>query len=204
MQRHITTLEIHKKRYGDLLISILFLYLLSLMIFHSPVIASSKGTTPDDLARVDDARDIYQTNCAACHGFDGSPIMAGVPNFSRNERLDMSDQELLSSISNGKASTTGGVAMPPWKGILDENEMAITLQFVRVIKGDAVFQDNCLSCHNEGVPAVPEAIRKIKSKLDAHQGPFNLCKGTDTDGSMERQNIIDAINFLIGITKNDS
>ncbi len=151
---------------------------------------------------MDDARDLYQASCAACHGFDGTPIMPGIPNFSRGERLEKSDQELLASVQNGQQSESGGVAMPPWKGTLSDEEMLGVLNYIRVINGDPVFQDNCLSCHDSSVPPVAESIPKTMEKLNKYQGPFNLCKGTDTDNTMERQDIISVIRFLAGVSKN--
>ncbi len=164
--------------------------------------ATNTGILAEDIARIDDARDIYQSNCAACHGFDGVPIMGGVPNLGKNERMQKADQELIASIKNGKTPESGGVAMPPWDGVLSDEEMQNVLDYVRVINGDSVFQDSCMSCHESSVPPVAESIPKTVEKLHSHQGPFNLCKGTDTDNAMEREDIIKVIQFLAGVTKN--
>ncbi len=178
------------------------LLLAGLMNWQQQAVASNTGISAEDIARIDDARDLYQSNCAACHGFDGVPIMAGVPNFGKNERMEKTDQELLASIKNGKIPESGGVAMPPWNAVLSEEEMAAVLTYVRVINGDPVFQDNCLSCHESSVPPVAASIPKTAENLSSHQGPFNLCKGTDTDNSMEREDIIKVIQFLAGVSRN--
>ncbi len=164
--------------------------------------AANTGISVEDIAAVDDARDIYLSNCASCHGFDGSPILAGVPNFTKWERLEKDDSELFISVRDGRPSESGGVPMPAWKGILSEEEVKSVITYLRVIQGDAVFQDNCLSCHDSGVPPIAETIPKSVNLLKLHEGPFNLCQGTDTDNSMEREDIISVIGFLVGVTKN--
>lgn len=186
---------------SDVLASLLS-FLFVTLVCQGQALAANTGITLEDIARMDDARDIYQTNCAACHGFDGIPMMPGIPNFSTGERLEKGDQKLLVSMQNGKESESGGIAMPPWQGTLDDEEIQAVLAYIRIIKGDLVFQDNCMSCHGSSVPPVAESIPDTMDKLNTHQGPFNLCKGTDTDNMIEREEIISVIQFLDGVSKN--
>ena len=187
--------------FSKILVSI-FSFSLIWIILQGQTLAANTGISAKDIARIDDARDLYQSSCAACHGFDGIPIMPGVPNFSNGDRLEKADLELLTSLQNGKESETGGIAMPPWKGALSDEEMLAVINYIRVIKGDLVFQDNCMSCHDSSVPPVAESIPKTVAKLNLHQGPFNLCAGTDTDNTVERQDIINVIRFLAGVSQN--
>jgi cytochrome c553 len=187
--------------YSKRLVSIFSFSLVSI-ILQGQTLAANTGISAEDIARIDDARDLYQSNCAACHGFDGIPIMPGVPNFSNGERLEKADQELLGSLEDGKESESGGMPMPPWKGILSDGEMLAVLDYIRVINGDPVFQDNCMSCHDSSVPPVAESIPKTSAELNSHQGAFNLCTGTDTDNMVERQDIISVIQFLAGVSQN--
>jgi mono/diheme cytochrome c family protein len=187
--------------YSKRLVSIFSFSLVSI-ILQGQALAANTGISAEDIARIDDARDLYQSSCAACHGFDGIPIMPGIPNFSNGERLEKADRELLVIVQDGKESETGGIAMPPWKGALNDEEILGVLNYIRVINGDPVFQDNCMSCHDNSVPPVAESIPRTVGKLNMHQGPFNLCKGTDTDNTMERQDIISVIQFLVGVSKN--
>lgn len=69
---------------------------------------------------------VYEGYCAACHGFDGIPIMPDTPNFAKAEKMEASDEELLNSIVNGK-----GDVMPPWLGILTEEQCAQVLAYIR-------------------------------------------------------------------------
>ena len=185
----------------DLLASILS-FLFVTLACQGQVLAANTGITAEDIARMDDARDIYQANCAACHGFDGIPMMPGIPNFSAGERMEKADQELFTSVQNGKESESGGIPMPPWQGALSEEEILAVLNYIRVVKGDLVFQDVCTSCHGSTMPPMAESIPLTMEKLNQHQGPFNLCKGTDTDNMVEREDVISVIQFLAGVSKN--
>lgn len=71
-------------------------------------------------------KDIYDSYCGPCHGFNGSPLLPHTPDFSVGERMEKSDSELLESIRAGK-----GKAMPAWLGILSEKECEEVLQFIR-------------------------------------------------------------------------
>jgi mono/diheme cytochrome c family protein len=185
---------------NDLVVSILS-FLFITLAGQGQTLAANTDITAEDIIRMDDARDIYQTNCAACHGFDGIPMMPGIPNFSAGDRLEKPDQELFASVQNGKEPESGGVPMPPWQGTLSEEEILTVLNYIRVIKGDLVFQDVCMSCHGATVPAMAESIPQAMDNLKQHEGPFNLCKGTDTDNMIEREDIISVIQFLAGVPK---
>ncbi len=72
-----------------------------------------------------EAQELYEDNCAMCHGYDGVPIMPGAPNFIKGERLEKNDTELLTSIRDGKG------AMPPWAGALSDAEQQAALRYAR-------------------------------------------------------------------------
>lgn len=71
--------------------------------------------------------ELFEENCAGCHGEDGMPLLPGTPDFSKGERLEKTDDELLESIGSGLN------VMPPWDGILSEKEMKNCLGFIRSI-----------------------------------------------------------------------
>ena len=74
-------------------------------------------------------KQLYEKNCAACHGKDGKGIMPKMPDFSMGERMDRSDKHLLASISGG----VKGTAMPAWKGKLNDVDMSNVLCYVKSI-----------------------------------------------------------------------
>ncbi len=79
-------------------------------------------------ANADSAKgaELFEENCVACHGESGVPNLPGAPDFSKGERLEKTDVELLKSINAG----LNGV-MPPWNGILSENEMKSCLDHLK-------------------------------------------------------------------------
>ena len=77
-------------------------------------------------------RDTYEEFCGACHGYDGVPLLPGAPAFSKGERLEKPDAELLRSIGEGK-----GDLMPPWKDILSAEERVAILRYVRGMAGSS-------------------------------------------------------------------
>lgn len=74
-------------------------------------------------------KQVYEKNCAACHGKDGKGIIPKMPDFSKGERMDKSDKHLISSISSG----VKGTAMPAWKGKLNDADMSNVLCYVKTI-----------------------------------------------------------------------
>lgn len=62
-------------------------------------------------------KNIYEKNCAACHGINGKGGLPGVPDFTaKNGRLLKSDSELLSNIITGFQSAGSLMPMPPRGG----------------------------------------------------------------------------------------
>jgi cytochrome c5 len=70
---------------------------------------------------------LFEDYCAACHGDDGAALLPGTPSFARGERLEKSDEELLKSIAKGLK------VMPPWEGILTDEEMEECLEHARLL-----------------------------------------------------------------------
>jgi len=80
---------------------------------------------------------VYTTYCASCHQADGSGVAAGramAGSFVGPEsRLGQSDDVLLGSIRDGKTGVIG--AMPPWKGVLTDQQQRDALAYVRATYG---------------------------------------------------------------------
>lgn len=77
-------------------------------------------------ANADSGKELYELNCSACHGVSGEAVLPGSPSFSKGERLEKSDADLLKSISAGLKAV-----MPPWQGILTDDEMKSTVAHIR-------------------------------------------------------------------------
>jgi len=70
-------------------------------------------------------RILYENRCAGCHGPDGLPQVAAMPNFKMGEGLMKSDQQLMAFIKKGKG------VMPGFNGILTDTEIRDILAHVR-------------------------------------------------------------------------
>ncbi len=159
------------------------------------VSAKDGAVSPVDLDALNVARDIYQANCAMCHGFDGIPMMSGAPNFANGERLEETDNQLLESIRKGKGT------MPSWAKILDEQERAAVLAYTRMILADGLFLEHCESCHSLNIPVLADTIPKSREKLNNHAGPWELCTNYPVEQMMAREDIITLIRFLRDVAR---
>lgn len=70
-------------------------------------------------------QELFETNCAVCHGTDGTAVLPNAPHFAKGERLEKTDAQLLASVSEGLN------VMPPWKGVLSDEEIREILTYVR-------------------------------------------------------------------------
>lgn len=70
---------------------------------------------------------LYATHCAACHGGNGTPVLAGAPNFRRMDSLMRPDLQLLAAIRSGKG------AMPGYLGVLRDREILDVVAFLRTL-----------------------------------------------------------------------
>jgi mono/diheme cytochrome c family protein len=70
-------------------------------------------------------RPLYDTRCAGCHGPEGIPQVAGIPNFKMGEKLMQPDQQILRFVKKGKG------VMPGFKGILTDGEITDIIAHIR-------------------------------------------------------------------------
>jgi cytochrome c oxidase cbb3-type subunit 3 len=77
---------------------------------------------------------IFQRNCAFCHGADGTgrnwigSFLDAHPRDLTGARVaSLSDEQLVSAISNGIVGTT----MPAWKSVLTEQQISAVVAYVR-------------------------------------------------------------------------
>ena len=70
-------------------------------------------------------RAIYGGQCAGCHGVNGLPQVAEIPNFTMGQGLMKSDRELMETIKKGKG------IMPAFQGVLSDEEILDVLAHIR-------------------------------------------------------------------------
>ena len=76
----------------------------------------------------DPTRELFQRNCAACHGHEGEGRQIGtltVPSLREGRAATDTDARLLTQIHDG------GNGMPPFKYSLTDEQIADLLRFVR-------------------------------------------------------------------------
>ena len=78
------------------------------------------------------AADLFQQNCARCHGTDGrGQREAGTPDFtSQSIQSGLSDKQIVDTIRNGKPGR-----MPAWAGKLSDAQIAELATYVRSFAG---------------------------------------------------------------------
>lgn len=79
-------------------------------------------------------KEIYDSNCLACHGADGKGNLPGVPDFTDPRgRLSKSDAVLLDNIINGFQSPDGFMPMPArgGNGALSNPDMSAVLDYIK-------------------------------------------------------------------------
>lgn len=72
-------------------------------------------------------RGIYTERCSGCHGPNGKPDIAEVPNFSVGEGMMKSDSALMVTIKKGKA------VMPAFEGVLTDDQILDVISYVRTL-----------------------------------------------------------------------
>jgi len=165
-----------------------------LVLAAGPVRAEQQGISFGTLERLHSAKMLYQDNCAACHGYDGIPLLPGAANFLVGEKLDKSDGELLQIIN------LGGEEMPPWEDILTDSEQQQVLSYVRVLAGDQVYEARCLACHESEAPKIMGAAKQ--TAVPADESPAGeFCSGSDVEADMTNGQFADIVKFIGQIYK---
>jgi cytochrome c6 len=72
-------------------------------------------------------RGIYMDRCSGCHGQNGKPDIAEVPNFSVGEGMMKPDNELMATIKQGKA------VMPGFEGVLTDDQIFDVISYIRTL-----------------------------------------------------------------------
>ena len=94
------------------------------------MIAAAASVVPLEAHAIDLMRGqrIYNTHCSVCHGLNGVPVIQQAPSFSSKERLMQPDAVLVQSVKMGKT------VMPPFMGILKDDEILDALQYARMLR----------------------------------------------------------------------
>ena len=168
----------------------MYLLLFAVLSPGSGANAQSGEISVQDMQRHEAIRETFDDNCAACHGYDGVPMLPGTPNFVAGERLERSDEELLTTIAQGKD------LMPPWEDEFTVEQRKQLLNYIRGFAGELVFQSKCSNCHEDSVPA--SSIPGKRKEVLEYEGAFDFCT-SDIEASMSRKDVADVMDFLVSL-----
>jgi mono/diheme cytochrome c family protein len=113
-------------------------------------LAESKTSTANLSGQALTSSEVFLKYCAGCHGFDGFAAYEHAPSFSMGERLHKSDQELLSSVLDGKH------AMPHWKNKITENMILNAIAYLRIME----------QRYSSGLPPREEPLPELHYKFN--------------------------------------
>jgi len=88
---------------------------------------------------LDQARSLYNVNCARCHGASGEgngpdaeELGVHIPSFTdANFHKYATDEEIIAVLKGGGPAVGQSPLMPPWEGVLTEQEMIAVKDYVR-------------------------------------------------------------------------
>ncbi len=102
---------------------------------------------------LDQGKQVYAKDCAACHGDDGSGKIVGSADFTNQRQMaQLAPRDLYLTVTQGKGS------MPSWQSRLSQDERWAVIDYVRALSYD---------------PALPEATASI-SATATPSGPLTL------------------------------
>jgi cytochrome c oxidase cbb3-type subunit 3 len=119
----------------------------------APLAALPVGDLVDNEQAIATAHNLFQQNCAQCHGSDGGGAR-GFPNLANADWQWGGDADaVVTTIANGRTA-----AMPPWGAVLGDDGVAEVVAYVQQLSGqpsDATqatagetrYQQVCAACH---------------------------------------------------------
>lgn len=79
-------------------------------------------------ADVFNGKEVYELHCQTCHGFDGSSVEPGIPDFTRGESLFVPDAELFEKLWDGMAH------MPSYRGMMKDSDLRDVIAYIRTLQ----------------------------------------------------------------------
>ena len=109
---------------------------------HDPAPASASAGGPDAERRLVQGGKLYEKHCVECHGADGAGKQPAYPRLAGNHALLASSVNPIRMVLNGgfPPSTAGNprpYGMPPYGPIMNDEEVAAVVTFVRASWGNA-------------------------------------------------------------------
>lgn len=118
-----------------------------------PASAASAASAPAAQRVNTRGRELYELHCAQCHGVDGQGVPGAYPALAKNRAVTMEPPANLvrAVLLGGYAPATAGnprpYGMPPFATVLDENDVAAVLTYVRTHFGNEGTAVTALEVH---------------------------------------------------------
>jgi cytochrome c oxidase subunit 2 len=74
---------------------------------------------------------VYSSNCVACHQANGKGVPGAFPALDGSPVVNGPRAEQIKVVLNGRKSGRFPSAMPPWKGVLSDTEIAAAITYTR-------------------------------------------------------------------------
>ena len=100
----------------------------------SPMEQMQRRNTQNQAIDLNRGQRLYNTHCVSCHGTNGIPTVPNAPNFMMRQGLDKPDYELRQSLMTGTNMRTGRNHIPPYMGVVKDQEMLEIIQYIRIIR----------------------------------------------------------------------
>ena len=128
--------------------------------------------TKREQRRYDQGKEKFAVLCAACHQAEGQGLGGIAPSLVHSNRV-LGDPRILARIVlNGKMQEN--LVMPPWKEMLDDENIAAILTFIRRSWG------------HEAGPVAPEVVREARAATADRREPFSEADLAELTGSLGR------------------
>jgi len=118
-----------------------------------PASAASAASAPAAMRLNTRGREVYELHCAQCHGVEGQGVPGAYPALAKNRAVTMDPPANLvrAVLLGGYAPATAGnprpYGMPPFATVLDENDVAAVLTYVRTHFGNEGTAVTALEVH---------------------------------------------------------
>jgi mono/diheme cytochrome c family protein len=95
-------------------------------------------------------QEVYENNCSDCHRSNGEGLPVKFPALKGNAYVQGDPKALVRTVLNGRKGNLG--LMPAWKELLDDNQIAAAISYIRNAWG------------NTAPPVNPEDVTALRKK----------------------------------------
>ncbi len=149
---------------------------------------------PTTNASLDLGREIFDADCATCHGEDGSGELLGSADFTDLRQMDnLAPRDLYLTVTQGRGS------MPAWQSQLNQDQRWAVIDYLRTFSYDPVLDGELPSSEptaaadsseastcptDQTNPFAADDTAAIQAGQDVYQARCAACHGADASGGL--------------------